>query len=409
MSQTTVSDARPSPPRRSPWSRVGVVLGGQGVSLIGDQVFFIAAVWAAAQMGGTTAVTLVTLAESVPRALAMIFGGVLCDALGPRVVLLRTTSVRIAVLAVATVIALTSPSVWLLVVVAALEGALLGLGTPSFGTLMPRMVDGEQLGRANSVRTMVARFAPIVGSPFGAWLVAEGQLPVALGVVTVGCVVALLCLAPVTKEISAPTGAPSGVPMWKRTGDGLKLLRSDRKLRLLFLSALCLDFAFAWPMNPGLPVLVIDRGWAVSAVGLVIACWAGGALAGAGISAVVGERVPLSIRLVGSGIGIGVLLVGMVLAPSLAVMAVLSAALGVCSGLNGPAAVTLYQKAAPADRLGTAMAMLALAGIGCAPFAYALSGALAGLTSPELAWAVTALVAFGGPITAARALRIPSA
>ena len=406
MSQNAVRDV---PPRttRPVWGRVGVVLGGQGVSLIGDQVFFIAAVWAAAQLGGASAVTLVTLAESVPRALAMIFGGVLCDQLGPRIVLLRTTSVRIAVLAAATVLALSSASVPLLVVVAALEGGLLGLGTPSFGTLMPRMVSGDQLGRANSVRTMIARFAPILGSPFGAWLVATGQLPVALAVVCGGCVIALLCLAPVTRAISAPAATPSGVPLWRRTGDGLTLLRGDRKLRLLFYSALCLDFAFAWPMNPGLPVVVLDRGWQVSAVGLVIACWAGGALGGAGLSAVLGERVPMSYRLVGSGVGIAVLLTAMIFAPTLALMAVLAVALGVCSGLNGPAAVTLYQKAAPQDRLGVAMSMLALAGIGCAPFAYALSGALASLTSPALAWAVTALVAFGGPVAAFRALRLP--
>lgn len=407
MSQTAVR--APEPPQRTKrpvWGRVGVVLGGQGISLIGDQVFFIAAVWAAAQLGGTTAVTLVVLAESIPRALAMIFGGVVCDAFGPRIVLLRTTSVRIAVLGVATVLALSSPSVWLLVVVAALEGGLLGLGTPSFGTLMPRMVDGDQLSRANSIRTMIARFAPILGSPFGAWLVATGQLPVALGVVCVGCVVALVCLMPVTKEISAPVAAPSGVPLWKRTGDGLKLLRGDRKLRLLFYSALCLDFAFAWPMNPGLPVVVLDRGWHVSAVGLVIACWAAGALAGAGISAILGERVPMSIRLVGSGVGIAVLLTGMILAPTLLLMAVFAVALGVCSGINGPAAVTLYQKAAPPERLGVAMSMLALAGIGCAPFAYALSGALASLTTPVVSWVVTALIAFGGPVAAARALRV---
>ncbi|WP_370964017.1 MFS transporter [Amycolatopsis sp. cg9] len=402
MTQAPVHEARPT----APWGRVGLLLTGQGVSLIGDQVFFIAAVWAAAQLGGTAAVTWVTLAESVPRALAMIFGGVICDAFGPRSVLLRTTSVRIAVLAVSVVVALSAQSVPLLVVVAALEGAMLGLGSPSFGTLMPRMVPKERLSTANSVRTMVARFAPILGSPFGAWLVATGHLGVALAVVCGGCVVSLACLAPATKAIDAPRTV-SNVPLWRRSGDGLKLLRADRRLRLLFLSGLCLDFAFAWPMNPGLPEVVIERGWAVSAVGLLIACWAAGALVSAGLGALLGERVPISVRLVGSGIGIAVLLLGMVLVTSLPAMAAMAVALGVCSGQNGPAAVTLYQQAAPSDRLGVAMSMVSLSGIGCAPLAYAVSGAIASFTTPVVAWICSALLAFGGPVAAARALRLP--
>jgi MFS transporter, DHA3 family, macrolide efflux protein len=390
---------------RAVWGRVGLFLGGQGISLIGDQVFFIAAVWTAAQLGGPPAVAWVTVAESVPRALAIIFGGVICDALGSRLVLLRSTSVRVAVLAAALVITLSVQSVSLLIVVAALEGAMLGLGSPSFGTLLPRMVSRDQLGRANSIRTMVARFAPILGSPLGAWLVATGRLSLALAVVCGGCVVLLLCLIPVTRGIS-PT-VTSSSRLWRKSADGLTLLRADRRLRLLFLSALFLDLAFAWPMNPGLPVVIIQRGWPVSAVGLLIACWAGGALASAGAGVVLDKRVPISVRLVGSSIGIAVTLSGMILIPSLPLMAVTAVALGIFSGQNAPAAVTLYQQAAPTDRLGVAMSMLALAGIGCAPFAYAVFGTLASLTSPTVAWICSALLAFGGPVAAARALRSP--
>jgi MFS family permease len=387
------------------WGRVGLLLSGQGISLIGDQVFFIAAMWAAAQLGGTVGVTWVTLAESVPRALAMIFGGVLCDAFGPRVVLLRTTGVRIVVLATAVGVAMTAQSVALLVVVAGLEGLLLGLGSPSFGTLLPRMVSGDRLGTANSIRSMVGGFAPILGSPFGAWLVATGHLSVALAVVCGGCVVSWLCLAPSTRSIDVPRTA-STVPLWRRSGDGVKLLLANQKLRLLFLSGLCLDFAFAWPMNPGLPEVIIRRGWHVYAVGLLIACWAAGALVSAGLGALLGQRIPLSFALVGSSFGIAVLLSGMILAPSLPLMALLAVLLGVCSGQNAPAAVTLYQKASPPDQLGAAMSMLSLAGIGCAPVAYAICGLIASLSSPSVAWFCSALIAFGGPLAAARALQV---
>ncbi|MEV6349044.1 MFS transporter [Actinoplanes sp. NPDC051851] len=408
MTSTSLNHDRPpaAPPVRAGWTRVGFFLGGQGISLVCDQVFFIAVVWAAAQLGGTAAVTWVTLAESVPRAGAMIFGGAICDAFGPRAVLLRTTSVRIAVLGAAALAAMTVHSLWLLVVVAAVEGAMLGLGSPSFGTMLPRMVSRDRLGRANSLRAMAMRFAPIVGPPIGAWLVAGGHLVAALFVVCAGCVVSQLCVRWVTRSIEVPPA--TGRPLWRRIGDGFVLLRADARLRWLFLSSLCLDLAFAWPLNPGLPVVVLQRGWDVAAVGLLITCFGAGALVSAAIGAVVDRRVPIAVRFIGGGAGVAVALLAMIVAPSLSWMAVASAAVGVFSGQNAPAAVSLYQEAAPADRLGVAMSMIALSGIGAAPFAYSAFGALAAAAGPAVAWVAGAALALGAPLAGLRALRLPS-
>ena len=160
-------------------------------------------------------------------------------------------------------------------------------------------------------------------------------------------------------------------------------------------------------MNPGLTVVVMARHWQVSAVGLLITCWAIGALGSAALGSVLGERLPVSVRLVGGGAGVALSLTAMTLMPSLLWMAVFAVGLGVSSGLNAPAAITLFQQAAPPDRMGAAMAMVSLADIGCAPVAYAAVGALASLTSPFLAWMASALIAFGGPLFALGALRVP--
>ncbi|MEY9862083.1 MFS family permease [Catenulispora sp. GAS73] len=388
------------------WTRVSLFLGGQGISLVCDQVFFIAVVWAAAQYGGNAAVTWVTLGESIPRALTMIFGGVICDAFGPRAVLLRTTSVRIAVLGAAAAAAASVHSVWLLVAVAALEGAMLGLGSPSFGTILPRMVSAEQLGRANSVRAMAMRFAPIMGPPIGAWLVAGGHLPAALAVVCGGVVVSQVCVRWVTRGVEVP--AAHRKALWRRMGGGFVLLRHDARLRWLFLSALCVDLGFAWPFNPALPVVILHRGWGVSAVGILIACFGAGALSSAALGAVLDGRIPMSVRYVGSGVALAAGLLGMILVPSLTAMAAAAFVVGVASGQNAPASATLYQRAAPPDQLGVAMSMLSLSGIGAAPLAYSVFGALASATTPTVAWIASAVLAFGGPIAGIRALRTPA-
>lgn len=388
------------------WRLVGVFLGAQSVSLVGNQVFFIAVAWAAAQLGGTGAVTAVTLAAALPRALMMVFGGPICDALGPRAVLLRTTVGRSVALAVAATAALLTDSLALLLVISVVEGALLGLASPSFGTVLPRLVAAGGLDRANSVRAMTSRLAPIFGSPLGAWLIATGHLSAALAVVSAACAVSWAGVFTVTRGIPKPAGAAKR--LWRRWGDGFRLLRANPRLRWLFLAALSLDLAFAWPLNPALPTLAIERGWGVGAVGTVIAAFGGGAFASAALGAALADRIPLLVRLVGCAAGIAVGLTAMVLVSSLPAMAAVAAFVGVCSGQNGPALVTLYQQAAPEDRLGTAMSMLALSGIGAAPLAYAVFGTAAALAGTSATWLACGVLAAAAPLAGLRALRVPA-
>lgn len=386
--------------------RAGVFLTAQSFALAGNQIFFIAIAWSAAQVGGAGAVTAVTLAAALSRVPTMIFGGPICDALGARAVLLRSTSGRALTLAAGAAAVLLTDSLVVLLLIAVIEGLLMGLSSPSFGTILPRLVPPDQLSRANSIRAMVARLAPIAGAPLGAWLIATGHLPAALIVVSFTCLVSWAGVFAATKSLSKPTG--STAQLWRRWADGFHLLRGNVRLRWLFLSALSLDLAFAWPLNPALPILALERGWGVSAVGVVIAAFGIGAFASAGLGALLGDRLPLMVRFIGSAALIAVGLVAMVLVPSLPAMAAVAAFLGICSGQNGPAVLTLYQQAAPENSLGTAMSMLALSSIGAAPLAYAVFGVLATVAGTTVTWITCGVLAAVAPLAGLRALRTPT-
>lgn len=143
----------------------------------GSFALIIAMNWTAVQLGGRGAVTLVILASTLPRALMLLFGGALADALGPRAVLLRATATRFAVLVIGALVTAGAESVWPLVAVAVVEGSLLGLTGPASGVLLTRLAPKEHLGRANSLFSMVMRLAPMAGSPLGAWLVVAAACP----------------------------------------------------------------------------------------------------------------------------------------------------------------------------------------------------------------------------------------
>jgi MFS family permease len=344
------------------------------------------------------------LCATIPKGLMLIFGGAVADSLGPRFMLLKTMAGRVGLLAAGTVAMYFAQSMVTLLAIAAIEGTLFGLGGPSFGSILPRIVPGPQLMRANSLYSMVTRLAPIVGAPIGAWMIATHPLWIAMGIVVVTCSISLGCLAYVTKGMGRPSGPPRG-SLLRRSWSGLHLLRDNIALRWLFICAFVIDFTFGWPMSTALPLMANHHGWGVNAVGFTVSAFSAGALTTTALGSLVAHRLPLFFRLVVTAGVIAAGLFAMALMPTVWTLAVVAFVVGMASGLNGPSIVTLYQALVPKDRMGAAMATLGLAGIGTAPFSVATFGAIALVIGIQSTWLVCASLAVAGPILAVVVLR----
>ncbi|QNP66881.1 MFS transporter [Streptomyces genisteinicus] len=387
------------------WPRVSSLVVGQAAVQAGSFALLIAMSWTAVQLGGRGAVTAVTLAATLPRALLLLFGGALTDVLGPRAVLLRATSVRVAVLAAGALVVATTETLWPLVAIALVDGILLGLTGPASGVLLPLLAPPDQLGRANSLFSMVLRLAPIAGSPLGAWLVVAGGLPVAMTAAAVGCALWLGCAAHVTHKMARPERTGRGPSLARRSGDGFRLLAAHPRLRWMFVASLAMDLAFLWPAEVALPLRASEEGWGIGAVALVLAAFSAGALASAAVGAALAHRIPAHVKLVATGAGLAAGMAAMALVPSPGVLAATAAAVGLLSGLNGPALVTAYQQAVPDGRMGAAMSTFALSGIGAAPLSLALFTPVSLHLGTTGTWLLCAGIALLSPIAAAIALR----
>ncbi len=397
--------ASPETTQRSPRAALAALVAGQSVSLVGDSALVIAVGWTAVRLGGAGMVTALLLCVSIPKVVTLIFGGAVADLFGPRFMLMRTTSARVVLLAGGAVAVHMAESAVTILVIAAVESALLGLGSPSFGSILPRVIPESHLIRANSLYAMVTRLAPVAGAPIGAVLIATGELWVTMAVVAMTCSVSLMCLFYVTRGMVRPPRADGRVSLLRRSADGWHLLRDNVSLRCLFLSAFVIDFTFGWPLSAALPLLSDERGWGVHAVGTVIAAFSAGALVTTAIGSLVAHRLPLGFRFGATACVIAAGLLTMALMPTMMSMAAVAAVVGMASGLNGPSIVTLYQALVPKDRMGAAMATLALAGIGTAPFSMAAFGGVAMLIGVQATWVLCGVLAMAGPVMAARVLR----
>ncbi|MFG2594477.1 MFS transporter [Streptomyces sp. NPDC048462] len=390
------------------WRRIGSFATGQAAVQCGSFALLIAMSWTAVQLGGRHAVTIVILASTLPRALMLLFGGALADSLGPRAVLLRATATRLVVLVVGALVAASADSLWPLIAVAVVEGSLLGLTGPASGVLLTRLAPKEHLGRANSLFAMVMRLAPIAGSPLGAWLVVAGSLSHVMLVSAAGCAVWLLCAFYVTRGMARPERRSDANPsLFRRSGDGLLLLGAHPRLRWMFVACFCMDFAFLWPAEVALPLRAASEGWGIGSVAAALTAFSAGALAAAAAGAVLAHRIPVPVKLMVAGTGLAVCLGSMALVPSPALLAVAACAVGLFSGLNGPALVTAYQQAVPEGRLGAAMSTFSLSSIGAAPLSLAAFSSISAPLGVTGTWLLCAAVALFSPVAAALALRSP--
>lgn len=153
-----------------------LLVSGQAISQVGDGIFAVALAWRVYQSySSPAALSIVGIAFFVPRLIVTIAGGVLSDRFDRRWTMIVADCGR--AVAVGTLAAISlSPRVELaaIVVLVAFQGVAGSLFGPAQSALLPELVSAEELGPANSVRTIVSPLAgSILGPAVGGALIAN--------------------------------------------------------------------------------------------------------------------------------------------------------------------------------------------------------------------------------------------
>lgn len=354
-------------------------LAAYAASVVGDSVYFLALGWAANQVGGAAQAGLVMAVGAVPRALLMLGGGVIADRFGPRRVVIGSDATRcLVILAVAAVLALSSPGLWLLVAVAIVFGAVDALFMPAVGALPPRITGPDQLVRVQGLRALVVRTGTMAGPPLGGMAMAMHGPAAAFGVAggLFALSLALLLavrIAPLPRDDTA--GAAVRPTARQDLADGLRYIRRHRLIGPLVLSGAISELGCTGPLNIGLVLLAADRGWGASGLGWIVSAFGAGAAVSGLLLTVVG-RVPRAgavqtVALVVAGAALG----SLGLTPALPLAVGLAALSGLVCGVCGGLAFGLIQGATDPAYLGRVSSVMSLTGLGIAPLSFPLFGA----------------------------------
>jgi MFS family permease len=395
---------------------------GEGVSLLGDQFYFIALPWLILQLSaGTVVLGGVLAVQGVTRAAFMLVGGAVTDRLSPRRVMIGSNVARLAVVGLLAALVLAGDvRVWALFALVAAYGVADGFFFPAQTAIVPQLATVEQLPAANAVIQGLDQVAQFVGPVLAGVLIASfvgGRLGLAgvgaalvVDAATFAVSVALLLLMRVdAKEPGAGGAAEVGEPapgLWTSIHEGLAYMWSDPLLRLLLLLVLAVNFFAVGPLLVGVPVLAHERLAGAQAYGAVMSAFGGGSLAGL---AVAGAAPRPPARLTGHVLlsvcavfGVGMAVLGF--AHSLPAALAPSALMGFAAGYLMVSFFTWIQARTPQRFMGRMMSLIIFASVGLVPVSQALSGLVAGRSVGALFLGAAALLA----LVVARAWWVPS-
>ncbi|WP_307814059.1 MFS transporter [Streptomyces sp. N35] len=356
-------------------------LGAYGSSMIGDAVYFIALSWAAARTGSAGQAGLVLAISAVPRALLMLYGGVIADRFGPRRVVIGSDAVRFAVILVAAgVLVAAQPGIWFLAVIALVFGAVDAVFMPAVGALPPRITGPSQLARVQGLRGLAARIALVTGGPVGGFAVAAGGSAAAFAVAAALFAVSLVLLLAVrVRELAPDQKAGDGRPESGQLRAGLRYIRRHKVLLPLIVAMGVTELGFSGPANIGLVLLADERGWGASGMGLTIAGFGVGAGAASLLLAVRGRLPRAGLVRACAEIGAAVALAAIAFAPSVASAAVAGLFVGLLAGTGGALSGALLQTQSDPAYIGRVTSVHMLLALGLAPLCYPVTGAAIGI------------------------------
>lgn len=376
---------------------------GQGISCLGDQFYLIALPWLVLRLtGDPLAMGTVLALASTPRAAFMLIGGALTDRFSSRTLMLYSDILRTCLVAGLAGIVLTGRiELWMIYLFAVTFGLVDAFFYPASNSIVPQLVKEEQLGTGNAIVQGTQQLTLIAGPVVAGVLIAvlDGGtagsvrdllgIGIAFGFDAFTFLISVMSLWLMKRNQPASTDPTASKPegVWAAIRDGLVYVKQDGVLGTFFAVTAAITLLIAGPFAVGVPVLAESRfPQGAAAFGMIMSAFGGGMLLGTLSTGILPKPAParfgMTLLLLTSGLGVGMVLLG--LAPSAILAAGVGLAMGAADGYIEIAFITWLQSRTPAAMLGRMMSLLMFALMGLNPLSIALAGMLIKLDATAL-------------------------
>jgi len=261
--------------------RVHAWIAVKALSDAGDALWTIALAWTAVQTASPAIAGLIVAAGTIPRAIVLLFGGVIADRSDARRVMMLFNVLRVGVLvAVALWVLATPPTVGVLLFAAIAFGICDAFYGPSAGTVARQLVRPGDLPSYGALAQTASRLGTMAGAAIGGVLVAYAGLvgSAAVNALTFSLVVAFIAIWLRPRFLLARAARESVLHGIAR---GFAHLGTHPTTRTLVIALSGLNLAVGPAVGIGLALRAHDEGWGAQSLGLFEALLGLGAALGA--------------------------------------------------------------------------------------------------------------------------------
>lgn len=383
------------------------MIGGQFISLVGDQAYTVALAWQVQALDASPqALSMVLICYSISQLIFLIIGGAIVDRLPRRGIMLASDVGRAVLLLVVAYLSQQGLlQIWQLALLASINGAVAALFIPARSSIQPQLVPKTELRAANSLMSMSFQISLVSGPLLGAFLV-ENFLPSsAFAFDALTFVVSALCLLFMSKAVPLPaekSHPPNKSSLLAEVKAGFVYVQQSVWLWLTIVIFGLVGLVLMGPVQVMLPVMVREnfKGEA-GAFGLLLAVRAVAAFMTTGLVGQVkclkqrGKLAYLSTVLIGLGVAslglsgnLGWLWLGLVGISGLGIG-------GACFDIIWH---TVMQELVPEQYLGRVLSVDMLGSFCMMPLGMGLAGGLAEV------WGAGTILILGGCITTGLAM-----
>lgn len=253
----------------------------KALSDAGDAIWTIALAWTAVQITSPAIAGLIVAAGTIPRAVILLFGGVLADRANARRVMIVFNILRVGVLvSVALWVLAHPPTVFVLALAAIAFGACDAFYEPSAATIGRQLVRVADLPSYSAVMQTATRLGTMGGAALGGFLVAYAGLSgsATINALTFTFVIAFIAVWLRPRFLLARADRESPLRGIRR---GFAHLKDAPTTRTLVISLSGLNLAVGPATGIGIALRAHDEGWGAQAVGIFEALIGLGAALGA--------------------------------------------------------------------------------------------------------------------------------
>ncbi|HEX4929928.1 MAG TPA: MFS transporter [Gaiellaceae bacterium] len=368
---------------------------GQVISVSGTWMQNVALAWLVVELTHSPlAVGVLAFCRFIPFTVFGLVAGVVADRIDNRKLVIGTQTVSMTFSAVFAVLVLGGlETLWVVYLLAILSSTALVFDAPGRHALTFQLVGREELPNAVALNASLFNASRVVGPAVAGVLIAAFGVGVCFAINAVTFLAVLLGLLMMRKEELVPLQRSAEPPtMMRGIREGFAWVWKSPDMRLV-LAIVTVVSTVGFNFHVILPLLASDTLNAGPEVfGVLSACFGGGALLGALLSAALG-RASWKVLMLGTG-GFSVSLLALAPLASVWACAMLLFVAGACFTLWTSNANTILQLGAPDHLRGRVVSLYLWAFAGLAPIGGLLAGWLCDVGGTQLSFTVAGATGF---------------